>query len=112
MEKTLIIDNKEIKFKSTAATPLRYKAQFQSDFFKDLINIDGGKKIAKNKDDIDMTSIDIEVIYNIIWILAKTADKNIPDPLHWYDSFDEFDFEEVFTELQDLILKSISSKKK
>ena len=27
MEKTLVIDNKEVRFKSTGATPLRYKAQ-------------------------------------------------------------------------------------
>ncbi|MFR2777134.1 MAG: hypothetical protein ACLTA8_01770 [Intestinibacter bartlettii] len=46
--------------------------------------------------------------------MAKTADKSIPEPITWYDTFEDFDISEVFTELQDLILKSISpnSKKK
>ena len=36
MEKTLTIDGKEVRFKSTAATPLRYKAQFNKDYFNVL----------------------------------------------------------------------------
>lgn len=124
MEKTLIIDNKEVKFKSTAATPLRYKAQFHRDFLKDIMkmgkknnnkrNKKNNKVNTKQKQDIniDIEDIDFEVLYNIIWILAKTADKSIPDPIAWYDRFEEFDFEDVFIELQDLILQSISSNSK
>ena len=32
MEKTLTIDGKQIRFKSTAATLIRYKTQFGRDF--------------------------------------------------------------------------------
>lgn len=136
MEKTLIIDGREVTFKSTAATSLRYKAQFHRDFLIDVLNLDKAfdkdKKEKKNKrnknkhydknknntnedidlEDINLEKLDFELIYNIIWVLAKTADKSIPAPLAWYDSFDEFDVFDVFLELQDLILKSISSKKK
>ncbi len=37
MEKTIQIDNKSISFKSTAATPLRFKAQFGKDYFAEII---------------------------------------------------------------------------
>ena len=39
MEKTILIDGKQVTFKSTAATPLRYKRQFGKDFFADIIKL-------------------------------------------------------------------------
>lgn len=101
MEKVINIDNKNIKFKSTAATPLRYKAQFGRDFFNDLMKLEP-----------ENTELDTEVIYNIIWVLAKTADKTIPPLIEWLDEFDSIDLGEVITEVKDMILASIKSKKK
>lgn len=101
MEKVINVDNKNIIFKSTAATPLRYKAQFGRDFFNDLMKLD-----PKN------TDLDTEVIYNIIWVLAKTADKTIPPVMEWLEEFDGIDLGEVVTEIQDMILASIKPKKK
>lgn len=54
MEKTILIDGKQVTFKSTAATPLRYKRQFGKDFFADIIKLsalDGlnSKKIDMKK---------------------------------------------------------------
>ena len=101
MEKVINIDNKNIKFKSTAATPLRYKAQFGRDFFNDLMKLEP-----------ENTELDTEVIYNIIWVLAKTADKTIPPLIEWLDEFDSIEVGEVITEVKDMILASIKSKKK
>lgn len=119
MEKTLIIDNKSVRFKSTGATPLRYKAQFHRDFLQDIIRIDRSinnkKKVKGNKQTLkDVDSINFEIIYNIVWVLAKTADPQIESPLTWYDKFEVFDIVDVFLELQDVISQSISgnSKKK
>lgn len=113
MEKTIVIDGKKVTFKSTAATPLRYKNQFGKDFFVDIMklsSLDGlnSKKIDMKK----IEKIDFEIFYNIIWVLAKTADKKIPDPITWLDKFDEFPLFEIIPELQDLILASIKTKKK
>lgn len=113
MEKTIVIDNKQVRFKSTAATPLRYKAQFGKDFFVDILKLGGIEGL--NSDNIDTNKIDkldFEVFYNIIWVLAKTADKTIPEPIAWLDEFDEFPLFEIIPELQDLILGSIKTKKK
>jgi hypothetical protein len=113
MEKTLIIDGKEVAFKSTGATPLRYKAQFKKDYFAEILKlktIEGLDKKKITREDLD--GLDFEVFYNIAWTMAKAANKDIPDPITWLDTFDEFPMLEIIPELMDLILASIQSKKK
>ena len=114
MEKTIEIDGKKIRFKSNGATPLRYKAQFGKDYFKEIIKLaplqklNGKKGIAPE----ELAALDFEVFYNISWIMAKTADPSIPEPLEWLDQFDEFPMAEVIPQLQDLMLSSFKSTKK
>lgn len=113
MEKTIEIDGKKICFKSTAATPLRYKSQFGKDFFVDIMKLSSLDGLNSKKINIEkIEKVDFEVFYNIIWVLAKTADKKIPDPITWLDRFDEFPLFEIIPEVQDLILASIQTKKK
>lgn len=113
MEKTIEIDNKKIRFKSTAATPLRYKSQFGKDFFIDIMKMSALEGLNSKKINLDkIDKLDFEVFYNIIWVLAKTADKAIPEPIVWLDKFEEFPLFEIIPELQDLILASIQTKKK
>ncbi len=119
MEKTIYVDNQPIRLKSTAALPKRYKAQFRRDYFADLFKIakvfDGKKKGDMNLEDItyeNLERMDMDVLYDIIWTLAKTADKNIKDPLEWYDGFEKFNLMAILPEVQDLIRGSISQSKK
>lgn len=119
MEKTVYIDNKPVRLKSTAALPKRYKAQFRRDYFADLFKIakvfDGKKKEDMDLKDVSYESLerlDMDVLYDIIWTLAKTADKSIPEPLEWYDEFEELKLMEILPEVQVLIESSISQSKK
>ncbi|SMO55067.1 hypothetical protein [Melghirimyces algeriensis] len=116
MEKTLTIDGKEVRFKSTAATPLRYKAQFGKDFFAEIFKLESLEKLMKPKSGKlkaeDFSLVDFDVLYNIVWTMAKTADPKIPDPITWLDGFDEFPLMEIFPELQDMIVRTIQGKKK
>lgn len=116
MEKTIVIDEKEVRFKSTAATPLRYKAQFGRDFFGDILKMAPLAKL--NKEDTDnlpleqLKLIDFDLFYNILWVLAKTADKTIPEPMEWLDGFEEFPLMEIFPRVQELILNNLGTSKK
>ncbi|MEN0650582.1 hypothetical protein NSQ82_16485 [Caldifermentibacillus hisashii] len=110
MEKTLTIDGKKVRFKSTAATPLRYKAQFGKDFFKEIYKLDALNS-AENTADV-FEKLDFDFFYNLIWVLAKTANPSIPDPITWLDEFDEFPLMDIIPELQDLLISTIQSKKK
>lgn len=113
MEKTIEIDGKQVRFKSTAATPLRYKAQFGKDYFSEIMKLEGLTKLGKAKNKAEaLKEIDFDTFYNLVWILAKTADKSIPEPLEWLDGFEEFPLFEIIPQVQDLILISIQGKKK
>lgn len=113
MEKTIAIDNKQVRFKSTAATPLRFKAQFGKDYFAELIKLNKLNEFKQDKSNYEaLENADFEVFYNIIWSLAKTADKSIPEPIEWLDEFEEFPLFEIIPQIQDLITASIQTKKK
>lgn len=121
MEKTLTIDGKQVRFKSTAATPLRYKAQFGNDFFTEIIKLNSLTKLKTDENgefniqDLEgdiINNLDFEAFYNIVWTMAKSANPNIPDPIAWLDSFDEFPLFEIIPELQGMLISSIQSSKK
>lgn len=105
MEKTVTIDGKEVRLKATAALPIRYKSQFGRDFFSDilkLLKLFPLKDLDLDKDEVDQDAlkyidhVDFEVFYNLIWTMAKNADKSIPDPETWFDQFDMFSLEDVY----------------
>lgn len=118
MEKTLTIDGEKIKFKSSGAVPLRYKAQFQRDYFADIYKlmdlVDGEVENLDDikPEDINIANLDFDVFYRVVWTLAKTADKDVPDLMSWLDEFDSFPIVEVTVELMDIIAASIQTKKK
>ena len=114
MEKTIVIDGKNVMFKSTGALPMRYKAQFGRDFFQDLFKMqDAAEMKGKKQPTIkDIEKLDFDTFYKIIWTLAKTADKTIPEPLEWLDSFEEFPIMDVLDEVMEMIESTIQAKKK
>ena len=119
MEKTVEIDGKKVRLKSTAGTPKRYKAQFRKDYFSELLKlsklmsgVDSETFDLSKIDYSELDYLDFEVFYNFIWVLAKTAEKTIPEPLDWLDEFETMPIAEIFPEIIDLLESSISSKKK
>lgn len=119
MEKTIYIDEKPVKLKSGAGLPKRYKAQFRRDYFADLLKMSkvfgkGGKKETSlaNATFDDLDHLDMDVIYDIIWTMARSADRNIPDPLEWLDGFNVFPLKEIMPEIQDLISGTMQNSKK
>lgn len=104
MEKTLTIDGKQIRFKHTGGTLMRYRNQFNSEFFADLSALG----TAQN----DPTKVNFAVIENTIWAFAKTADDSVPDPQTWYDSFEDIDILEVWSELSELTAKALKTLQK
>lgn len=105
MIKTITIDGKEVTFKATGGTMYRYKAQFGREYIADVIELD--KCCIRNKKgkitEYDMTKFSLEIMYNLAWVLAKTADDSIPDPQTWLDSFEVFPIKDIFEELKELI---------
>lgn len=114
MEKTITIDGKQVRFKSNGATPLRYKAQFGKDYFKEILKMSPLEQLKKKKniEPKDLEALDFEVFYNIAWIMAKTADPSIPEPLTWLEGFETFPIVDIFPELQELMANTLQTTKK
>lgn len=116
MEKTILIDDKKVGFKTNGATPLRYKAQFGRDYFKEILKLAPLEKLmGKKKSQIkieDLDALDFEVFYNISWVMAKTYDPTIPEPLEWLEQFDEYPIADIIPELQELMASSFQTSKK
>ncbi len=115
MEKILTIDGRNVKFKSTGAYLLRYKAQFGRDAIQDILRLEQAID-KKTKKVIKIEAFNLEVFYNLVWTLAKTADPSIPPPMEWLDGFSEFPLEDILPEVIDMVTacmkSSVQSKKK
>ena len=106
MEKTIVVDNKQIKFKSTAGTLMRYRNNFGRDLIKDIIALE--KKFKNVKTGMAQFEIvELDMFEKIAWAMAKTANNDIPDIEHWLDSFDSFSIMKVLPEIMELLIGNL-----
>ena len=117
MEKTITIAGKDVKFKATGGISYRYKAQFCREYIADAIALEEFVKSAKRDKDgniisYDATKLSLELLYNILWTLAKTADSSIPSPQEWLDSFDEFPVINIYSEVSDILSANLKVDRK
>lgn len=108
MEKILTIDGRQVKFKSTGAFLLKYKAQFGRDALQDIFKLLNAVNIETHEIK-DISALDLEVFYNLVWTLAKTADHSLPPPMEWLDTFSEFPLVDIIPEVLDMILSCLQS---
>lgn len=106
MEKIINIDGKDIKFKSTATTPRKYRHAFQRDM---IIDMDALSKALRSKDGLGMAQL--EVFENVAYIMARQAaeadGKEIEQTAdEWLDNFETFSIYEILPEIFDLWKKS------
>lgn len=128
-----MIDNKEVQFKASASFPIIYKANFNSDILTVIMPIISD--LLKGMDDLlsedlikdgklnlvpsdlatmleNVYSLELVDIMNLLWTLAKCADKEIPEPAKWFDDFDEFPIFDIAAEVFPMLFTSLISKKK
>lgn len=135
MEMTLKISGQDVTFKKNGATMLLYKQLFGREYFADLAKIIKAKKALnaaerasdtakpkkgkKKQDETEMSdeelieiaeqleNIDLEVYYNILYVLAKAADPGIPDQMTWLAGFDEFDVITIFNMIAPMLSREL-----
>lgn len=98
MDKILTIGDKEVGFRVTASTPMRYRNRFGRDIFDDLMSI----KNDFTKDE-NFTIKSLEAFEYLSYIMAKQYDPSIPEtPEDWLDEFEAFSIYEYLPEIMDL----------
>ena len=116
MEKTLVIDGREVKFRATAAVPRLYRIKFRRDIIQDMQAIQTAMK-EQEEDGKSLPPEALTMFENVAYIMAKHGDKDaVPnDPDEWLDSFSTFSIYEIFQEIVDLWglnMESTSTAKK
>lgn len=102
MTRNIIIDEKEVAFKASAAIPRIYRLKFGRDIYRDLAALE--KNIGENeegKSNLDLVSL--EMFENIAYVMAKHADPAIPNtPEEWLDEFNTFSIYQILPQLIEL----------
>lgn len=98
MKKTITIDGKDVILQTNGVVPLLYKKEFKRDFFADILALQG-------------KSMDVEVVYNLIWTFAKIADESIPDLWEWVSQFESFPAIKCAPLATEMVTACISSAK-
>jgi len=104
MEKTIVIDDKEIKFKATASTPRVYRQAFGRDIYLDITNL---YEELKKGETLSVNSL--EIFENVAFCMAKQAEgvelkrESVEKMMEeWLDSFSTFSIYKVIPELMEL----------
>lgn len=117
MRKTIEIDGKNVQLASHGATAIFYRKEFGSDFFADIISLakgfgDAGKGERIELSDLDLETLDLTVIYQLTYIFAYCANKDIPPYIEWLESFEEFPIAVVMEPIIELMYSLLERKKK
>lgn len=109
MEQVIKIDGREVRFKSSAAFAKKYRAYFNRNVFSDFFMLSNALSGSGEEKQVNYNELDIDVFYDIAWVLAKNADPSIPPVVEWLDEFDEFPLTEVMPKLMEMVTRSMDS---
>lgn len=110
MEKTITVSGKEVKMRASALIPRLYRVRFGRDMISDMRQLQKSYQKAtrlpedateEQKQDAQLSVLDLTIFENVAYMMAKHADKSIPDsPEAWLDDFDGvFSVYEVLPEI-------------
>lgn len=98
MEKTVTIGSKAVRMRASALIPRLYRFRFGRDIVADMRQLQKAYQKAvdlpedateEQRTDAQLSVLDLTIFENIAFIMAKHADKTIPDePDDWLDELD------------------------
>lgn len=102
------ISGKRVRFKANALFPVKYKSETGRDIFKDLIEL----KDLQNITPETFEKLNLDIMYDIVYVLAWFGDRSIGERDEWLLSFDEFNVIEILPKVIDLLSESLVQTKK
>ena len=122
MDKTIIIDGREIKFRATARTPRLYRMLTNRDMIKDMnILAKAFKESEKLKSEGgfgNLTTQHLVIFEDSAYVMARHADPDMKEQTadEWLDTFNMFDIYAIFPQIFELwnlnTVQTAESKKK
>ena len=126
MEGNIIVGEKEVKMRASALIPRLYRFKFGRDMISDMTSLKKAFNKAKElpedateeeRQEAQLSVMDLTIFENVAYIMAKHADKNQPDnPDDWLDQFEMFSIYQVLPQILKLwnmntVTTSIHKKK-
>lgn len=140
MERTILIDGREVRFRASASIPRLYRIKFHRDIIQDMATISKAldkslraqkaaeaehTKPAKPGTDAQQEDAGSEVMLkasdipmealtmfeNVAYLMAKHADPTVPSsPEEWLDGFEAFSIYKVFPVIYGLWVANLQTK--
>lgn len=114
MEKTIMIDGREVRLRASAAIPRLYRIKFRRDILQDMQTIKKAveKSVQENaQEGGQMSSIPLEaleLLENVSYLMAKHADPAVPPTVEeWLDGFETFSIYTVFPAIEELWMANV-----
>lgn len=136
MERTILIDGREVRLRASASIPRLYRIKFRRDIIHDMAFISkaldkslrarkaatepaesktddqeetAGPAVALEASDIPMEAL--TMFENVAYLMAKHADPTVPsDPEEWLDGFETFSIYQVFPVIQEMWEANLQTK--
>lgn len=135
MEKIIKIGKTEVKLNNNAAWCMEYRDQFGKDILPVILPMGASiaemvASVAASAEDLSIRSLAesiegrtmeilmpimqvemVDILINVTWAMAKTADETIEPPKKWIRQFDSFPLDIVAPEVYDMAMKGFLSSK-
>lgn len=114
MEKTIMIDGREVRLRASAAIPRLYRIKFRRDILQDMQTIKKAVETSVQENAQEggqMSSIPLEALdlfENVSYLMAKHADPAVPSTVEeWLDGFETFSIYTVFPAIEELWMANV-----
>ncbi len=122
MEKIIKVGGREVKMRASALVPRLYRFKFGRDMIADMNKLKRAYQKAadlpedateEEKQDAQLTVLDLTIFENTAFIMAKHADPDQPNnPDEWLDQYEMFSIYEVLPQILELwALSNITTSK-
>lgn len=129
MERTILIDGREVRLRASASIPRLYRIKFRRDIIHDMVTIsramdeslraqksaaaesaegetDTQRDVSGLEEVREVSAIPVEALTmfeNVAYLMAKHADPAVPSsPEEWLDGFETFSIYQVFPVIQEM----------
>ena len=117
MEKTIMIDGREVRLRASAAIPRLYRIKFRRDIIQDMKTIQKAVEKSRQENQVDgqdgeeLSTVPLEALElfeNVAYLMAKHADPTVPATVEeWLDGFETFSIYTVFPAIEELWMANV-----